>query len=78
MKYIVNLTEAEDKALSYVTDNTKEWIQNAVSNRARLAMEEIFQKEVFRMMQNPNITEIPADLEAVVLAADISKLERNA
>jgi hypothetical protein len=71
MEYTINLTEAENKALSYVAYSAQEWIQNAASERARLAMEEIFQVEVARMLADPNITEIPADREAVVLAANI-------
>lgn len=79
MKYTVTLTEAQDKALAYVAADPAEWIQNAASERARIAMEEIFQMEVQRMLADPTITEIPADREAVVLAADIkSAAERNA
>jgi hypothetical protein len=78
MEYIITLTEAENKALAYVAADPSEWIQNAASERARIAMEEIFQMEVARMLQDPTITEIPADREAVVLAADIkSAAERN-
>lgn len=78
MEYIVTLTEAQDKALAYVAADPAEWIQNAASERARIAMEEIFQMEVQRMLQDPTITEIPADREAVVMAADIkSAAERN-
>jgi hypothetical protein len=71
MKYEIELNEAEVKALSYVAYDPKEWIQNAASERARIAMEEIFQIEVARMLADPTITEIPADREAVVLAANI-------
>jgi len=71
MKYEIELNEAEVKALSYVAYDPREWIQNAASNRARIAMEEIFQLEVARMLADPSITEIPADREAVVLAANI-------
>jgi hypothetical protein len=71
MEYTINLTEAQNKALAYVAYDPQEWIENAVSERARLAMEEIFQEEVARMLADPSITEIPADREAVVLAADI-------
>lgn len=78
MEYIVILTEAQDKALSYIAENPQEWIQNAASERSRIAMEEIFQMEVQRMLSDPTITEIPADREAVVLAANIkSAAERN-
>jgi hypothetical protein len=79
MKYEIELSEAQDKALSYVAYDTKEWIQNAASERARIAMEEIFQAEVARMLADPSVTEIPADREAVVLAADVlSAAERQA
>jgi hypothetical protein len=71
MEYTVTLTEAQDKALAYVAFDPQEWIQNAASERARIAMEEIFQSEVARMLADPSVTEIPADREAVVLAADI-------
>jgi hypothetical protein len=71
MEYTVTLTEAENKALSYVAYDPKDWIQNAVSVRANIAMEEIFQEEVARMLADSTITEIPADRETVVLQANI-------
>ena len=71
MEINITLTEAEAKALAYVAYDPQEWANNAVKERSRLAMEEIFQAEVQRMLSDPNITEIPADREAVVLAADI-------
>lgn len=78
MEYTVKLTEAQNKALAYVATDPAEWIQNAASERARIAMEEIFQAEVQRMLADPNITEIPADREIIVLAADIkSAAERS-
>lgn len=71
MEITITLTEAEAKALAYVAYDPQEWAENAIKERARVAMEEIFQTEVQRMIKDPNITEIPADREAVVLAADI-------
>ena len=78
MEIIVTLTEAEAKALAYVAYSPQEWAENAVRERSRIAMDEIFQAEVQRMLADPNTTEIPADKEAVVLAADIqSAAERQ-
>tara|TARA_R100000353_G_C6463520_1_gene184558 strand:- start:48 stop:326 length:279 start_codon:yes stop_codon:yes gene_type:complete len=37
----INLTEAEEKSLSYVTANTLGWIENAAKERARIAKEKI-------------------------------------
>ena len=77
MEYTITLTDAEEKALSYVAYDPQEWIQNAASERARIAIEEIFQLEVARMLADPTITEIPADREAVVLAANIQSAKER-
>jgi len=74
MEYTIILTEAEEKAFAYIALDPQEWIQNAATVRARIAMEEIFQSEVQRMIADPEITEIPADREAVVLAANIKSI----
>jgi hypothetical protein len=79
MEIKITLTEAETKAMAYVAYDPQEWAENAVHERARIAMDEIFQVEVQRMLSDPNTTEIPADREAVVLSADIkSAAERQA
>ncbi len=78
MEINITLTEAEAKALAYVAYSPQEWAENAVKERARIAMEEIFQAEVQRMLADPNTTEIPADREVVVLSANIqSAAERQ-
>ena len=78
MEITITLTDAEAKALAYVAYSPQEWADNAIHERARIAMDEIFQIEVARMLADPNTTEIPADREAVVLAADIqSAAERQ-
>ena len=72
-KYIVELTEAEDKAMNYISNTVQEWIDNAVKNRARQAIDEIYNMEVERMTADPSITTIPADKSQVVLDADIKE-----
>jgi len=67
----ITLTEAEAKALAYVAFDPQEWAKNAIKERARIAMEEIFQAEVQRMLADETITDIPADRETVVLLASI-------
>lgn len=69
--YTVELTEAQQKALEYVAVDPAEWIRNVVHNRCRMAMEDIYNAEVERMTNDPNITAIPADKNQVVLDADI-------
>ena len=41
MEYTVTLTAAEDKALAAVALSQQDWIDNAVHERARVAIEEI-------------------------------------
>ena len=69
--YTITLTDAEVKAMEYVALSVQDWADNALKNRARQAMDEIYNEEVARMTADPTITSIPADKEAVVLAADI-------
>ena len=77
--YTITLTDAETKAMEYVAFSVQDWADNALQNRARIAMDEIYNAEVARMTADPTITSIPADKEAVVLAADIkSAAVRNA
>lgn len=78
MKITINLTDAEAKALAYVAVDPIEWVNNVVHDRCRIAIEQIFTEEVARMVADPTTTEIPADRDAVVLAANIlSAAERN-
>ena len=79
MNITIELTATQEKALAYVAASPQEWAENAVYNRCRIAINEIYDMEVARMTADPEITSIPADKDAVVLAADIqSAAERNA
>ena len=69
--YTVSITDSEKKALEYVAFSIQDWIDNAVDNRARQAIDEIYNEEVARMTADPDITNIPADKDTVVLAANI-------
>ena len=44
--YTVVLSEAEKKALEFVALTADGWIQNAIHERCRLAMEEIISQEI--------------------------------
>ena len=71
-EYTISITDSEKKALEYVALSVQDWIDNAVDNRARIAIDEIYNSEVARMTADPNITSIPADKDQVVLEADIN------
>ena len=75
--YTITLTDAEDKALGFVTASQQDWIDNAVHERCRIAIDEIVNAEVQRKLAaNEPITGTKDD---IVLAADIkSAAERQA
>jgi len=75
--YTITLSDAEDKALGVVAFSQDEWIQNAVHERCRIAMEEIIAAEVQRLLgEGKSITGSKDD---IVMAAPIkSAAERQA
>lgn len=64
MNYTVSLTLSENKALSYVALSQQEWIDNAVHERCRIAIDEIVQITVQKCLEN-NI-QIPGSKDAMV------------
>jgi hypothetical protein len=75
--YTITLTEAENKALGFVTFSQQEWIDNVVHERCRIAIEEIVAAEVQRKLA-ANET-ISGSKEDIVNAAPIkSAAERQA
>jgi len=77
--YTIELTESEVKAMEFVAFDVQEWAENALKNRARQAIDEIYDLEVKRMTDDPEITSIPADKDTVVLSANLpSASERQA
>ena len=67
--YTITLSDAEDKALGVVAFSQNDWIQNAVHERCRIAMEEIIAAEVQRLLgEGKSITGSKDD---IVMAAPI-------
>lgn len=67
----IEITDDEMRALEYVAVDPVEWVTNFTKVRAAAAMQEIYDAEVARMMEDPNVKSIPADRNAVVRAAKI-------
>jgi len=76
--YTVSLTDAQKKAMEYITVSVQDWIDNAIDNRARMSIDEIYNMEVARMNADAKITSIPADKDKVVLDADIKSAATRA
>ena len=70
MEYTVVLNAAEDKALAHVTYDPQEWIQSTISERCRVAIEEIVAKEVERITSGGE-GNISGSKETIVLNAPI-------
>jgi hypothetical protein len=66
-EYKIYLTGAQDLALSYVVANQQDWINNAIENRCRIAMDEIVQICVDRCLSQ-NIA-IPGTRDDIVMLA---------
>jgi len=75
--YTITLSDAENKALGFVAFSQQEWIDNAIHERCRIAIDEIVNAEVQRKLAN-NET-ISGSKEDIVNAANIqSAAERQA
>lgn len=75
--YTITLSDAEDKALHVVALSAQDWIDNAVHERCRIAMEEIIAAEVQRKLGLGEA--ITGTKDDIVLAAPIeSAAERQA
>ena len=67
MNYTITLTAAEDAALSYAAFSQDDWIQNAVHERCRIAIEEIVGITVQKCLETG--TQIPGSKDAMVTLA---------
>ena len=52
MDYTITLTEAEQKAMEYIAADVDDWITNAATNRARIAIDEICDLYVKHKLDN--------------------------
>ena len=75
--YTITLSNAEDKALKTITLSAQDWIDNAIHERCRIAIDEIVNAEVQRKLAaNEPITGSKDD---IVMAANIeSAAQRKA
>lgn len=75
--YTITLSDAEDKALHVVALSAQDWIDNAVHERCRIAIDEIVNAEVQRKLAAGE--SITGSKEDIVNAANVeSAAERQA
>ena len=67
MDYTITLTDTEDKALSYASLSQQDWIDNAVHNRCRIAIDEIV--DIYTKRALDEGVQIPSTRELIVADA---------
>jgi hypothetical protein len=74
--YTITLSDAEDKALSIVAFSQQNWIDNAIHERCRIAIDEIVNTEVQRLLSEGK--SITGSKDDIVLNAPIkTAAEKN-
>lgn len=68
-EYMITLTDVEQKAMEYICTDVDFWIQNAVHERARLAMEEMVDKHIREKMAKGET--ISGTKEEIVMTSDL-------
>ena len=66
-QYTIELTDAQDMALSYVTASQQEWISESIKQRCRIAMEEILSVALQKSVETG--TPLPTNKEEIVVLA---------
>ena len=67
VQYTITLTDSENMALSYITLSQQDWINNAVHERCRIAIEEIVQLTIQKCLENN--MQIPSSKDSIVALA---------
>lgn len=67
----ITLTDVEDAALGHVARDQYDWLENLVTWKARVAMDEIIDIELQRMQNDPNVTHVPMDRATIIGQASL-------
>ena len=65
--FTVTLTDTENKGMEYAANNVQDWIDNAATNRARIAVDEIVNLYTTKALDDG--VAIPATRELIVADA---------
>ena len=63
-QYTINLTAAEDAALSYVAFSQQDWIENAIKTRCSIAIDDLVRITVEKCLETN--TQVPGSKEEMV------------
>lgn len=71
MTITIELTDLDEKCMRYAAASPEEWVKNLVESRVYAAKKEIYESEIRRMTEDPNIDIIPANIDEVVANAEV-------
>jgi UDP-3-O-acyl-N-acetylglucosamine deacetylase len=71
MTITVELNDLEEKCMRVIAVSPEDWVKNLVASRVFAAKQDIYQAEVQRMTADPSINTIPADIDTVVMQAEV-------
>lgn len=63
---VFEITDNEQKVLEHFCMDPQDWIENAVNHLVQLAKEEIFELELQRIMEDPDIGVMVNDKDTIV------------
>ena len=63
---VFEITDNEQKVLEHFCIDPQDWIENAVNHLVQLAKEEIFELELQRIMEDPDIGVMVNDKDTIV------------
>ena len=72
------LTDLEAKVLGYIAVDPLDFIDNLASWQARLAMDEIVEAEIARMLADPNTTSMPSNRDEIIQNAQLTSAAERA
>lgn len=71
----VQLSPADNKALRTAMADPQEWVENLLTNRARILKQEIYDRELPGIIARGDFALLAQGIDAVVMAADLTPPE---
>ena len=77
MVITIELSDLDEKCMKYICADPEIFIKNLVESRVFSAKQEIYNSEIKRMTADPNVTVIPANIDEVVMQAEVTYANAN-
>lgn len=77
MVITIELSDLDEKCMKYICVEPETFIKNLVESRVFSAKQEIYNHEIKRMTADPNVMTIPANIDDVVMQAEVTYANAN-